>query len=122
MHGGVDDARDAFGREVAGGGAGGAASRAFGEEHAQAEGARAGLGELLDLAEANVDVELFALDGHRFGVGGAERQRACDGLLGELLQIGSMAGSVRGVCGGAQRDVLKRWCIASTFSGCGRFP
>ena len=97
--------RDALGGEVAGGGTGGAAAGALGEEDAQAEGAGAGLGELLDLAEADVGVELFALDGNGFGVGGAESQGARDSVLGELPEVGGVLGCV---CGGAQWDVLKR--------------
>ncbi len=80
LHGGVDDALQALRGEIAGGGAGRAAAgrwilRIHGEEDPQAESARAGLGELLHLAQADVGVKLLAADHHRFGVAGAQSKR-----------------------------------------------
>ena len=87
------------------------AAVALGEEDAQAERAGAGLGELLDLAEADVDVELFALEGDGFGVGGAEGQRACDGVFGELPEGGGMR------CGAAFAVVLNGMSSSAFASG-----
>jgi hypothetical protein len=48
----------------------------------------AGFGELLDLAEADVDAELFALDGDGLGVCGTEAEGASYGFFGEEVEVG----------------------------------
>ena len=84
------------------------------DKDAQADGARAGLLQLFDLAEADQRGELIALVEDGFGVGGSGLQGAGDDVGGELLEIG------RGVCRGSghDQDLMKLGCTASILVRC----
>ena len=81
---GLHHAVEAFAGEVAGVGAGGALS----EEHAHADGFRAGLFQGLDLAEADERGEFVAFAHDAFGGGSAAFHGAADDVLGDFAEIG----------------------------------
>jgi len=82
--GAFDEAVDGFAGEVGGAGAGGLLS----DEDAQADGARTGLLERLDLAETDEGGELIALIEDDFGVGGPGAEGAGENIGGELAEVG----------------------------------
>ena len=71
LDGAGDEALDAVGREVGGGGAGGALTAVAAKKTRRPRAREPDSVSCLDLAEADVDGELFALEADGFGVGGA---------------------------------------------------
>ncbi len=103
-HGARDEAMYAGFAEIGGGGGSGALTAFGSAEDAQAEGARASLSKLFDLAEADVDVKFVAFVGHDFGIGGTGFEGALEGLFRD--------GSENGWAGRCARQPGARTCAA----------
>ncbi len=86
--GSFDEVGEAFGGEVAGGGAG----YLLADEDAEADGAGAGFLEGLDLAEADDGGELVAFVEDGFGVGGSGLEGAGEDVGGDGLEVGGGLG------------------------------